>query len=109
LADSVRKIAPIYAELQSLASRFCAPYAQRFDMTEILLVLLRHKFLRPLRAPVLPQHGQRGKHSMMAAMSIRRMVAIEFGMCRSGRNGGAAGSVTLGYGKLREERGGTRS
>src|SRR5665647_1723619 len=37
------------------------------------------------------------------------MVAIEFGMWRSGRSGGSSGSVTVGYGKFREQRGGTRS
>ena len=37
------------------------------------------------------------------------MVAIEFGMWRSGRNGGTPGSITVGYGRLREQRGGTRS
>src|SRR6202163_4174081 len=46
---------------------------------------------------------------MIAAMSLRRMVAIEFGMCRSGRKGGSSGSVTVGYDKLREQRCGTRS
>ena len=56
-----------------------------------------------------PQHGQRGKRLMIAAMSLRRMVAIEFGMCRSGRKGGSSGSITVGYGKFREQRGGTRS
>src|SRR5450759_154209 len=30
-------------------------------------------------------------------------------MCRSGRSGGSSGSVTVGYGKFREQRGGTRS
>src|SRR3981189_2835758 len=34
-----------------------------------------------------------------------RMVAIELGMCRSGRIGGASGSVTLGNGRSREGRG----
>jgi hypothetical protein len=29
------------------------------------------------------------------------MVAIEFGMWRSGRNGGSSGSVTVGNGKFR--------
>jgi hypothetical protein len=33
---------------------------------------------------------------------LRRMVAIEFGMWRSVRNGGAAGSVTGGNGKFFE-------
>ena len=37
------------------------------------------------------------------------MVAIELGTWRSGRNGGAAGSITVGNGKLRELRGATRS
>jgi hypothetical protein len=73
------------------------------------LVLLRHRFARERRAVGPPQHGQRGKRLMIAAMSLRRMVAIEFGMCRSGRKGGSSGSVTVGYGKLREQRGGTRS
>jgi hypothetical protein len=73
------------------------------------LVLLRHRFARERRAVEPPQHGQRGKHLMIAAMSLRRMVAIEFEMCRSGRKGGSSGSVTVGYGKLREQRGGTRS
>src|SRR6202171_3894170 len=42
-------------------------------------------------------------------MSLRRMVAIEFGMWRSGRKGGTSGSITVGYGRLREQRSGTRS
>jgi len=37
------------------------------------------------------------------------MVAIEFGTCRSGRNGGSSGSVTFGYDRLREQPGGARS
>jgi len=36
-------------------------------------------------------------------------VAIESGMWRSGRIGGAAGSATVGNGRFREDRGGTRS
>src|SRR5258706_12734316 len=75
----------------------------------IRLVLLRYKLLRARCRSALPQHGQRGKCLTIAAMSLRRMVAIEFGMCRSGRKGGSSGSVTVGYGKLREQRGGTRS
>jgi hypothetical protein len=35
------------------------------------------------------------------------MVAIEFGMWRSGRNGGAAASVTVGNGRFLEHPGGT--
>ena len=39
-------------------------------------------------------------------MRRRRRVAIEFGMWRSGRIGGASGSVTFGNGRFREDRGG---
>ena len=60
------------------------------------LVLLRHKFVRACRGLEPPQHGHRGKRLMMAAMSLRRIVAIELGMWRSGRKGGSAGSVTVG-------------
>jgi hypothetical protein len=42
-------------------------------------------------------------------ISRRRMVAIEFGMWRSLRSGGAAGSATGGNGKFFEQPGGTRS
>ena len=37
------------------------------------------------------------------------MVAIEFGIWRSGRKGGTSGSIIVGYGRLREQCGGTRS
>ena len=80
-----------------------------FIQLEIGLVLLRYKLLRARFRAVPPQHGHRGNRLTIAAMSLRRMVAIEFGMCRSGRKGGSSGSVTVGYGKLREQRGGTRS
>ncbi len=73
------------------------------------LVLLSYKLRRPRCTAAPPQHGQRGKRVTIAAMSLRRMVAIEFGMCRSGRKGGSSGSITVGYGKLREQPGGTRS
>ena len=84
-------------------------YAHVFFDREYHVVLLRYKLLRARCTAALPQHGQRGKRVTIAAMSLRRMVAIEFGMCRSGRKGGSSGSVTVGYGKLREQRGGTRS
>src|SRR5258708_39397226 len=72
-------------------------------------VLLRHKFKRTRRAVEARQHGHRGKRLTRASMMRRRTVAIEFGTWRSGRNGGSAGSVTVGNGKLREPRGGTRA
>jgi hypothetical protein len=81
------------------------PFGQLpFFIEYLKLVLLRHKLVRARRVVERPQHGQRGKRLMIAATSLRRMVAIEFGMCRSGRKGGS-----VGYGKSREPRGGTRS
>jgi hypothetical protein len=81
------------------------------------LVLLCHKLrrerlfkLRRERPFVFaPQHGQRERISTSLTMSRRRMVAIELGTCRSGRSGGASGSVTFGKGKFREENFGNRS
>src|SRR5260221_12024490 len=85
------------------------PKPARRAKSDRLLVLLRYKLLRARFRAVPPQHGHRGNRLTIAAMSLRRMVAIEFGMRRSGRKGGSSGSVTVGYGKLREQRGGTRS
>jgi hypothetical protein len=56
------------------------------------LFLLRHKFLCPFRAA---QHGQRESVVAIAATNLRRIVAIEFGTWRSGRNGGSSGLVTF--------------
>jgi hypothetical protein len=67
----------------------------------ICIVLLRHNFCRAdLPAADWAQQGQRD--SVIASPTIRRlrMVWIESATCRSGRNGGASGSVTLGNGKF---------
>lgn len=72
--------------------------------THHALVLLRQKFERLYFVIRARQQGHRGKHAMRASINRRRMVAIEFGMCRSGRRGGASGSITVGNGRLREER-----
>lgn len=78
-------------------------------MVRWLLILLRHKVLYFARFLIgAAQHGHRGKFLTRARTSRRRMVAIEFGMCRSGRSGGASGSVTFGNGRRLEHRGGTR-
>ena len=53
-------------------------------------------FLRPLAAAMAPQQGHRGKVLMIPQISRTRMVAIELGMCRSGREGGSSGSVIVG-------------
>jgi len=74
------------------------------------LVLLRHKF-RVLEAGLIvsAQHGHRERRRTMATTSLRRMVAIEFGIWRSVRNGGAARSETRGKSRRLEARGGTSS
>ena len=74
------------------------------------LVLLRHKF-RVLEAGLIvsAQHGHRERRRTMATTSLRRMVAIEFGIWRSVRNGGAARSETRGKSRRLEARGGTWS
>src|SRR3954470_23000786 len=50
------------------------------------------------------QHGHRSRLRARATVSLRRMVAIEFGTCRSGRIGGTAGSITWGKANRRELR-----
>ena len=70
------------------------------------LILLCHKFRCLFRAA---QHGQRESVVARAATNLRRIVAIEFGTWRSGRNGGSSGLVTFAYGNLRAQRGGTIS
>src|SRR5207342_3891593 len=68
------------------------------------------KFLRrECRGIGAEQHGHRGRVPTRAAIRRRRMVAIEFGMWRSVRSGGPAGSITVGNGKFFEQPGGTRS
>ena len=58
------------------------------------LVLLCHKFRCLLRAA---QHGQRESVVTRAATNLRRIVAIEFGTWRSGRNGGLSGLIAGGW------------
>src|SRR5215210_3650597 len=54
------------------------------------------------------QHGHRSRLRARATVSLLRTVAIEFSTCRSGRIGGAAGSITWGKANRREVRGGRR-
>src|SRR5207247_6407619 len=72
----------------------------------LALILLCHKFRCLFRAA---QHGQRESVVARAATNLRRIVAIEFGTWRSGRNGGSSGLVTFAYGNLRAQRGCTIS
>jgi len=60
------------------------------------LILLRHGRCRPFDTALAPQHGHRGKVFMSSRIKWARMVAIEFGMWRSGRAGGASGSIIVG-------------
>jgi hypothetical protein len=53
-------------------------------------------YARIARLGSRPQHGHRDRRVTIALMSRRRIVAMEFGMCRSGRKGGSSGSVTFG-------------
>lgn len=71
------------------------------------LILLGHK-VRRLDAGAA-QQGHRGRAMTRTAINRRRIVAIEFGTCRSGRSGGASGSMTAGKRRCREALGGTRS
>jgi hypothetical protein len=73
------------------------------------LVLLRHKFRFARGLTGAAQHGHRGSAVTSAVISRRRIVAIESGTWRSGRSGGASGSVTTGNGSRREPPGGTKS
>jgi hypothetical protein len=66
------------------------------DFFNSLLVLLHHKSHLRYFANGVVQQGHRGKLLTSAVMRRRRTVAIEFGICRSGRKGGAAGFVTVG-------------
>ena len=73
--------------------------------THGVLVLLRQKFERLCFVVRALQQGHRGKIATRASINRRRMVAMECGMCRSGRSGSASGSVTFGKNRQREERG----
>jgi len=88
---------------KSRGPSFETPHAGRLYLTCVISV---HRGCPAIGAA---QHGHRGRYLTSSAIRRRRMVAIEFGMCRSGRNGGTSGSITGGNGRLREEHGGGRS
>jgi hypothetical protein len=61
------------------------------------LILLCYKFFgRECLIIRAEQHGHRGSILTTVAIRWRRMVAIEFGMWRSERSGGAVGSIAFG-------------
>src|SRR4051794_28505276 len=71
-----------------------AKTARDADFLGLCLLLPCHQLLaagggsKPRR-----QQGQRGRRRISATARCRRKVAIEAGLCRSGRTGGAAGAV----------------
>ena len=74
------------------------------------LVVLCHDFRsRDGRAVAWAQQGQRDSILTRPAMRRRRRVGIELTTCRSGRSGGASGSITPGNGRLRDEISGSMS
>src|SRR6266851_2894807 len=79
----------------------------RIIYAELGQAVLRHAVRRSVFAR--PQQGQRGRRLASAAAIRRRIVAIELGTCRSGRSGGASGSIIFGNDNVREQRGGTSS
>ena len=67
------------------------------------LVLLRHeRRMCEASSDGARQHGHRLSVLARATVSFRRMVAIEFVTCRSGRSGGRVGSSTRGNDSLLE-------
>jgi hypothetical protein len=95
---------PTPISLVSPPQRHQVPRVRIFlDFLADRLVLLRHKLRRKRPCFFAAQHGQRERLATSLTISRRRRVAIEFGTWRSGRSGGASGSVTLGKGKFREE------
>lgn len=75
----------------------------------VVLVLLRHKRSRFSAGLFRAQQGHRNKALASATVSLWRTVAMEFGMWRWGRSGGASGSVTGGNLSFLEAPVGTRS
>jgi Fic family protein len=107
--DSATRIAALFARDREKIAEGGERTGSALQVHEAL-ILLRHKLRRCgyLWIGVL-QHGHRGRALTRAAINRRRIVAIEFGTCRSGRSGGALGPGTGGNGRRREQLGGTRS
>ena len=83
-----------------------------FDSDEIpgsMLPLLCHKRIGVVGLFWRMQQGHRSRLLANSTVSLRRMVAIELATWRSGRIGGAAGSMILGKSRRLALRGGARS
>ncbi len=103
----------LMARLDRLASvkviaQTAAALGREFSYRMLVLLRQESEIVGLLRIGAL-QQGHLGRVLARPTMIRRRMVAIELGTCRSGRIGGASGSVTLGKARSREERGGSRS
>jgi hypothetical protein len=109
--ESLTQMQAFEAVIASAAKQSMSSTRRKPDyFVAFLLVLLHHKFRRDVFLPIeAAQQGHRDRDLTSATIKRRRMVAIEFGTWRSGRNGGASGSVTVGNGKFLEPRRGTRS
>jgi hypothetical protein len=86
-----------------------APGLAPFSASNVLVLLCQNFWMSVRAATGATQQGQRDSITTRAALNLRRMVAIEFGTCLSGRNGGAPRAI--GFGKLNffEQPGGTSS
>ena len=74
------------------------------------VVLLRHNFrCLPCREIGPTQQGHLDSVATRATINLRRIVAMEFGTWRSGRNGGPSGPISFGNCNFREQPGGTSS
>jgi len=73
---------------------YCSLFLLTFAFSYGLLILLCHKFRYLFRVAIgAAQHGQRDSVVTSATTNLRRIVAIEFGTWRSGRNGGSSALV----------------
>ena len=105
--DAMDDIAIIALRLQLPAVYGYREFAEAGGLMSYSYCVTSHLRRRDIVVLGALQQGQRGRDRAIALTSRARMVAIEFGIWRSGRKGGASRFVTAGYGKLREQRGGT--
>jgi hypothetical protein len=105
-----------HTENTSLAARdFQARKLSRFSSfcraADCTIATLAYSYcvINSLRLTGLVQQGHLCSRLMIATIKRRRIVVIEFGICRSVRIGGASGSVIFGNGRFFERCGGTRS
>ena len=91
-ATALQQIAGWFEDCNESHPHSCLGMSSPREFIRTHLVLLCHKFRYLFRAA---QHGQRDSIVARATTNRRRIVAIEFGTWRSGRNGGCSGLVTF--------------